>query len=73
MTIIKQLVFFTIMSIYVFADTCSYDSGRCRHDINFQYFNDNLLSSVDFKLKSLAFCPKLQIGVLVSDILISIT
>ena len=44
MTIIKQLVFFTIMSIYVFADTCSYDSGRCRHDINFQYFNDNLLS-----------------------------
>ncbi len=32
------------MSIYVFADTCSYDSGSCRHDINFQYFNDNLLS-----------------------------
>ena len=44
MTIIKQLVFFTIMSIYVFADTCSYDLGSCRHDINFQYFNDNLLS-----------------------------
>ena len=32
------------MSIYAFADTCSYDSDGCRHDINFQYFNDNLLS-----------------------------
>ena len=44
MTIIKQLLFFIIMPIYVFAETCSYDSGGCMHNINFQYFNDNLLA-----------------------------